>query len=244
MNCIVIDDEPLAREGVKMLIEDFPSLRFVQEFGSAIHTMDFLKKNEVDLIFLDIEMPGLTGLEFLKSLNIRPHVILTTAYPQHALEAYDLDVIDYLVKPIRKERFIKAVNKVKDIYDLRNEVLYNLEPKVDDHIFIRADRKYVKLKYSDINYIQGLKDYVMIYTSYKKYLTAMNIKTILQQLPNNIFIRTAKSYIINMHNIQQIDIDSVHIDSVEIPLGNSYKDNFKEVVIGNRLVDRKKSKNK
>lgn len=239
MKCIIVDDEPLAREGVEMLTQMLPYLEIVGRFGSAVETLEFVNTQQVDLIFLDIELPGLTGLDFLRSTKSDAFVILTTAYPQYALEAYALDVIDYLVKPIKNDRFIKAVGKVKEIYDLKQSALYELEPKTDDHIFIRADRKYVKLYYKDIVFIQGLKDYVMINTTENKYLTAMNIKTILSKLPDNQFIRTSKSHIVNIQRINEVNTDCIMIGAHEIPLGNSYKTDFKNQVIEGKLLNRK-----
>jgi len=239
MKCIIVDDEPLARDGIEMLTQMLPYLEIVGSFGSAVQTLEFIQSNEVDLIFLDIELPGLSGLDFLRSIKSDAFVILTTAYPQYALEAFELDVIDYLVKPIKNDRFIKAVSKVKEIYDLKISSLYEFDPKDDDHIFIRSERKYVKLYYADIVFIQGLKDYVMIHTLDKKYLTAMNIKTILSKLPDAQFIRSSKSHIVNIPRIQEVNHDSITIGGHEIPLGNSYKSNFKEKVIRGKLLNKK-----
>jgi len=239
MKCIIVDDEPLAREGIEMLTQMLPYLEIMGSFDSAVQILDFVQNNEVDLIFLDIELPGLSGLDFLRSIKSDAFVILTTAYPQYALEAYELDVIDYLVKPIKNDRFIKAVNKVKEIYDLKISALYEVDPKDDDHIFIRSERKYVKLYYSDIVFIQGLKDYVMIHTIDKKYLTAMNIKTILSKLPDAQFIRSSKSHIVSIPRIQEVNHDSILLEGHDIPLGNSYKSNFKERVISGKLLNKK-----
>ena len=241
MKCIIIDDEPLAREGMELLISEASFLEHIESFGSGVQALDFLGSSEIDLIFLDIEMPGLNGLEFIKTLNYQPFIILTTAYPQYALEAFELQVSDYLVKPIKSERFLKAVYKVKEIFDLKSNEMYQVADLEDEHIFIRHERKFVKLFYKDILYINGLKDYVMIHTDDGKFITAMNLKTILSKLPESIFIRTSKSYAINMSRVQSVDIDFVYLgDKVEIPLGNSYKEEFKKKVISDRLVDRKK----
>lgn len=242
MKCIIIDDEPLAREGMELLVPEAAFLEHVKSFGSGIQALEFLNENQVDLIFLDIEMPGLNGLEFIKSLNHQPFIILTTAYPQYALDAFELQVSDYLVKPIKSDRFLKAVYKVKEIFDLKSNEMYQVTDLEDEHIFIRHERKYVKLFYKDILYINGLKDYVMIHTTEEKFITAMNLKTILSKLPESIFIRTSKSYAINMNRVESVDVDFIYLgDKIEIPLGNSYKESFKQRVIGDRLVDRKKS---
>jgi len=241
MKCIIIDDEPLAREGMEILLPDAPFLEHISSFGSGELALAYLQENEVDLIFLDIEMPGLNGLEFIKNLNYQPFIILTTAYPQYALEAFELQVSDYLVKPIKGDRFLKAVYKVKEIFDLKSNEMYQVSDLEDEHIFIRHERKFVKLFYKDMLYINGLKDYVMIHTTDSKYVTAMNLKTILSKLPDTIFIRTSKSYAINMNRVESVDIDFIYLgDNIEIPLGNSYKEEFKKRVISDRLVDRKK----
>jgi len=240
MKCLIIDDEPIAREGIQMLVDEVEFLETERAFGNGIEALEYLYFHEVDLIFLDIEMPGMTGLEFLKTLTKQPFVILTTAYPQYALEAFELDVIDYLVKPIKLNRFIHAVSKVKDVYDLRKDSFYEPQEILEDHVFIRSDRKLVKLFYKEIKYIKGLKDYVMIITDGGKYLTAMNIKRMLIQLPDSIFARCAKSYIVNTERIKTIEIDCLYIEDSEIPLGNSYKETFLKQVVGNRLIDRKK----
>ncbi len=241
MKCIIIDDEPLAREGMELLIPDAPFLELVQSFGSGEQALNYLFDNKVDLIFLDIEMPGLNGMEFIKTLNQQPFIILTTAYPQYALEAFELHVSDYLVKPIKGNRFLKAVYKVKEIFDLKSNEMYEVGDLEEEYIFIRHDRKFVKLFYKDILYINGMKDYVMIHTVEGKFITAMNLKTILSKLPESIFIRTSKSYAINMNRVESVDIDFIYLgDKVEVPLGNSYKEAFKKRVINDRLVDRKK----
>lgn len=241
MRCIIIDDEPLAREGMELLILEVPYLESVQSFGSGIQALDYLAKNEVDLIFLDIEMPGLNGLDFIKTLSNQPFIILTTAYPQYALEAFELQVSDYLVKPIRLERFLKAVYKVKEIFDLKNNEMYQVDNLEEEHIYIRHERTFVKLFYKDILYINGLKDYVMIHTTEGKYVTAMNLKTIMSKLPESIFIRTSKSFGMNINRIKSVELDFVNLDNdSQVPLGNSYKEEFKKRVIEGRLVDRKK----
>ncbi|PLX03883.1 MAG: DNA-binding response regulator [Marinilabiliales bacterium] len=238
MKCIIIDDEPLAREGMKLNINEVSTLELVGSFENPIEANDFLNNNDVDLMFLDIEMPELTGLEFLKTLVNQPLVILTTAYPQYALESYELDVIDYLVKPIRIERFIKAVNKAEEIFKMKNTVTHEVESIGDDYIFVKSERKYVKIFFKDIKYIEGLKDYVIIHAMQRKIMTAMNVKTIDNQLPSEIFVRINKSYIINIHSISEIDNDFVIIDTNEIPIGRTYKEDFIKNYVNKRLIKR------
>ena len=235
---LIVDDEYLAREGMQINCDQVPFLEKVGEFENAMLASDFLAKNEVDLIFLDIEMPGLTGLEFIKSLTKKPHIILCTAYPQYALESYELDVIDYLVKPIKFDRFYKAVVKVRDYISMNNQPSVDIDEYQDTFMFIKTDRQYVKVFYEDIHYIKGMKDYVVIHTTDKKYMTAMNVKTILSQLPPLYFARISKSYIIQIRQIRSIGTDTIYTDNHELPLGPSYKENFIEKYVKTNLVSR------
>ncbi len=238
MNCIIVDDEPLAREGMELNVEDVPYLKLVGQFGNALLANDFLVQHAVDLMFLDIQMPGITGLEFLRNLKNPPMVILTTAYPQYALEGFELDVIDYLVKPVRLQRFIKATNKAKEIYDLKTQVANVIEKIEDDFIYIKSDRKYIRLFFKDIKYIKGMKDYVMIYAGTQRFMTAMNIKTIFAQLPQHIFARVSKSHLININYIDAIDLDLIQLAGEEIPLGRTYKEEFIKKFVKTNLIGR------
>src|SRR5688500_14571663 len=220
MNCIVIDDEPLARQGMEMHIANVASLKLLGSFSNPLAAADFLRKEQVDLMFLDINMPEISGLEFLKSLRDAPLVIFTTAYPQYALESYELDAIDYLVKPIRTERFLKAINKAQQHLNLllQQEGTNSVEKIEDDFIFIKADRKYFRVHFKDILYIEGLKDYVIIHTKETKIITAKNVKNIGLQLPGAIFSRVSKSYIVNVQQITSFDHELIYIHNHEIPL--------------------------
>ena len=240
MTCIVVDDEPLARQGMEMNISTVSSLQLLDSFSNALAANDFLRKQSVDLMFLDINMPELSGLDFLKSLRNAPLVIFTTAYPQYALESYELDAIDYLVKPIRIERFLKAVNKAENHLRLLQQEGNNnqVERIEEDYIFIKAERKYFKIYFKEILYIEGLKDYVIIYTADAKIITSMNVKTIGAQLPETIFARVSKSYIVNVLHISSFDNELVYIQNNEIPLGQSFKDDFIKQYIEGRIVKR------
>lgn len=238
MKCIIVDDEPLAREGIQLNIEEVEFLELVGDFGNPIAANDFLQKNEVDLMFLDVQMPGMTGLEFLKSLQQKPLTIMTTAYAEYALEGFELDVIDYLVKPVRLSRFIKAVNKAKQYYDLQQKKDMTVESISNEFIYIKSERKYIRIFFKDIKYIKGLKDYVMIYTNKNKVMTAMNIKTINAQLPDSIFVRISKSYIININYIDAVELDFIQLSGEEIPLGKTYRESFINNYIKTNLVKR------
>lgn len=237
MKAIIIDDEPIAREGIRILAQQIPYLSIQNEFGNPLLAQEFIATHpDLDLVFLDVEMPGITGINYLKSMPPKCHVILTTAYPQYALEAFELDVIDYLLKPIRLERFAKAVSKVKEILELHNHELEISD--TDDFIFIKSERKFIKLGLGQIHYIKGLKDYVIIHTKDNKYLTAMNVGTIGRQLPESLFARVSKSYIVNVNYVKSIDIDTIDLDGMEIPLGNTYKEKFLKNFVSGKLLKR------
>jgi DNA-binding LytR/AlgR family response regulator len=238
MTCIVVDDEPLARQGMEMNIAQVSGLSLLGSFSNALAASDFLRKEGVDLMFLDINMPELSGLDLLKSLRDAPLVIFTTAYPQYALESYELDAIDYLVKPIRMERFLKAVNKCENHLRLLQGTGNQVEKIEDDFVYIKADRKYFKIWFKDILYIEGLKDYVVIYTQDNKIMTSMNVKTIAAQLPSSIFARVSKSYVVNVMHITSFDNELVYIQNNEIPLGQSFKDEFIRQYIDGKIVKR------
>lgn len=236
--CLIVDDEPLARKGIQMHLTEIPELKVIGEFGNALKAGDFLESNPVDIMFLDIQMPGVTGIEFIKKLKDPPAVILTTAYTEYAVEAFELNVIDYVLKPIKFDRFSKAVSKAQEFVNLRNTDATEFEDFTQEYVYIKADRKYVRLYYRDISYIQGMKDYVMIHTPQKKYMTAMNVKTILSQLPSQLFSRVSKSYIVNINKIESVDTDMIYIENHDIPLGNTYKEEFLKTHIKDRLLRR------
>ena len=240
MTCIIVDDEPLARQGMELNIANVSTLQLLGSFSNALAASDFLRKENVDLMFLDINMPELSGLDFLKSLREAPMVIFTTAYPQYALESYELEAIDYLVKPIRIERFLKALNKAENYLKLLQQDGNGsqVEKIEDDYVFIKADRKYFKIYFKDILYIEGLKDYVVIYTGDNKIITSMNVKTIAAQLPPAIFARVSKSYIVNTLHISSFDNELIYINTHEIPLGQSFKDDFIKQHIDGKIVRR------
>lgn len=235
---IIVDDEPLAREGMSLNCEQVPFLDPKGSFPNAIEAAEFLNKNPIDLMFLDIEMPGLSGLEFIRSLKNAPQIILCTAYPQYALESYELDVTDYLVKPIKFERFFKAVNKVRDYMNLNTGLPSTIDDYGDSYMFIKSDRQFVKIYYDDVLYIKGMKDYVVIHTTKGKFMTAMNVKTILGQLPKNLFARTSKSFVLQVKKITSISVDTIYMEELELPLGPSYKEAFIKDFVNTNLVSR------
>jgi len=237
MNCIIIDDEPLAREEMQALIKDISQIEILGKFSNAPMALDFLKLNEVDLIFLDIEMPMVTGLDFAAQLSKQTLIIFTTAYPQYALKSYELDAIDYLLKPIEKARLEKAISKAEAFRKLLSDDTEKntVEANTTDSLLIKADRRFYKINFKDIKYIEGLKDYVVIYTGNQKLITAMNLKTIHQKMPQNIFLRVSKSYVVNKNYIESFDHHSIYLDGTEIPLGEVYKKDFFSIYSGGSL---------
>ncbi len=240
MKCIVIDDEPLGRQGIQMLVDEMPNVELLKEFGNPVDAGTYLQENDVDLIFLDIEMPRMSGIDFLRNLHNPPMVIFTTAYPQYALEGFELDVVDYLVKPIRFERFFKAITKAQAIKNAMDgvEEANNYTMADDDHVFVRADRKYIKLYLKDIDTIEGLKDYSIIHTNGEKTITAMNLKTIEGQLPHDVFIRVNKSYIVNKNHISQVESDNIYVGEKQVPIGERYRQDFFDRVIKDKWIKR------
>jgi DNA-binding LytR/AlgR family response regulator len=237
MRCIVVDDEPLARKGILLLIDKTQGLEFIGEFSDAASASAFLEAESVDLIFLDIQMPGTNGIEFAKTIGNKTLVIFTTAYAEYALDSYEVDAIDYLVKPVSLSRFQKATAKAKNYMDMLSKESSNrLEAIENEYIFIRAERRIVKIYLSDITFIQGLKDYIIIHTAEQKIITLMNLKEIHSRLPENTFVRVSKSYIVNIKHISSLDNNDILIGKQEIPIGNVYRNEFFERVVNGKLA--------
>lgn len=230
MNCIIVDDEPLAREAIRLLIEEVSHLHLIGTFNSAIAASEFMQGQTVDLIFLDIQMPGITGIEFARTVSRRTLVIFTTAFTEYALDSYEVDAVDYLVKPVETERFRKAVDKAVSYHSLLlKEEKEDIEKVANaEYFFVKADRKYFKVNYADILFIEGLKDYVIIQLPDQRIITRMGLKAISDLLPGNVFLRVSKSYIVNTRKIDSFDNNDIYIGTHEIGIGNSYRDLFYE----------------
>ena len=198
-SCIIVDDEPLAREAMKLLIEESSNLQLIGSFNSASTASDFMEQHVTDLVFLDIQMPGITGIEFARTISKKTLVIFTTAYTEYALDSYEVDAIDYLIKPVEAERFQKAVDKALSYHSLLlKEEKEAIETVVTaDYFFVKAERRYFKVNFSDILFIEGLKDYVIIQLSDQRIITRMSLKAIFDLLPKSTFLRVNKSYIVN-----------------------------------------------
>ncbi len=226
MNCIIIDDEPLAREELQALLNEVSNIEIKAKFSSAIKALEFLQENDVDLIFLDIEMPLLNGLEFAMQIPEKTLIIFTTAYAQYALKSYEFDAVDYLLKPIESNRLDKAVRKAMLYSELLLEQKNTIESNTHDFLFIKADRRFHKIYFKDVWFIEGLKDYVIIHTKNQKLITAMNLKSMHQKLPVESFLRVSKSYVVNLDYIDSFDNHTLYVNEVEIPLGEVYKKDF------------------
>ncbi|MFZ6012001.1 MAG: LytR/AlgR family response regulator transcription factor [Bacteroidota bacterium] len=229
---IVVEDEPLAREGLVAYIRDVDFLEVVKVCEDALEANQVLAKENVDLMFLDIQMPKITGIDFLKSLKNPPMVIMTTAYPNFALQGYELDVLDYLVKPFPFDRFLKAANKAYEFFKLKKQAPESNAPK-EDYFFVKCDYRYEKIHFSDILYVEGMENYVVIHTASQKFVTLLRLKTVEETLPASFFIRIHKSFIVSVKAISSIDGNEVIIGDKRLPLSREKKGEILERVIKN-----------
>ncbi|QES93970.1 response regulator transcription factor [Empedobacter brevis] len=233
MKCIIVDDEPIARKGIAKNVNAIPQLKLLDTFNSAESAAVFLQDKQVDLIFLDINMPGINGIEFARTIPKTTLVIFTTAYSEYAVDSYDLDAVDYLVKPIDIARFRKAVDKVI-IYHalLMGEENKSLEKGTDDYIFVKSDRRFHKINLAGILFIEGLKDYIIIQMENSRIITRMTIKNIYEWLPKEVFLRVNRSFIVNIEKIDSFDNNDIYIQKYEIAIGNFYRDDFFRGIMG------------
>jgi two-component system LytT family response regulator len=233
MNCIAVDDEPLALEIIVDYISKVPFLKLLKTFDNAIDSIEFIKNNKVDLMFLDVQMEELTGIQLMHALKERPHVIITTAHDSYAIEGFELDAADYLLKPISFERFVKSVdkvyNKIKPGANESNGYITISNP-LESFIFIKTENRLQKVSFSDILYIEGQGDYLKVVTTTAKIMTLQNFKKFESTLPSDNFIRVHKSYLIAINKIESISKNRIKIGSALIPVSDSYKNNFYEVL--------------
>ncbi len=229
IRCIAIDDEPLALELLEDNISKVPFLELVAACESAFAAMKVLEREKVDLIFLDIQMPGFTGIQFLNSLPNKPMAILVTAYEKYALEGFALDVVDYLVKPVAIDRFVKACNKARELFELRHQAGRASGPP--EYIFVNADYSQVKLVFSDITWIESMKDYLKVHlnSTAKPLILRMAMKDMEEQLPPTLFVRIHRSYIVSKKYITAIRKSSVFLDDTELPVSANYPDALRDI---------------
>jgi len=237
INCIAVDDEPLALEIIKDYCAKVPFLNLMQSFDNAIDTMEFLRNNRVDLILLDIQMEDLTGIQLLEALKVKPYVIMTTAYDNYAIQGFDLDVTDYLLKPISFERFFKGLNKVydriqneTDIPGEKPQVSYSVEMTERDYFFVKTETKIEKVTTSEVLYLEGMGDYWRIVTPTRHILTLMNARGIEDVLPEHQFCRVHRSYFVAIGKIESIERKHIKIADQRIPIGDVYQKNFFDII--------------
>ncbi|MEA5403917.1 LytTR family DNA-binding domain-containing protein [Arcicella sp. DC2W] len=245
--CIIVEDEPLARSLMETYVKKVPYLQLVQSFSDPLKALDFLRDNTVDILFSDIQMPEITGITLLKILQKKPLIILTTAYSEYAIEGYELDVLDYLLKPITFERFLKSVEKASLRLNTTvsvqqqpqapviqekviKEVIINKTDATQAFIFVKDGTKLVKIRLSEIMYIEGLKDYVTIYTTQQKVVALQTLKALEAQLPETQFVRIHNSYIVALEWIESVHREKVQIGKVFLPISDTYRKAFKEFI--------------
>ena len=247
MKVIIVDDEPLALDVIETYVSRMPNLELIARCNNAFEANEALKNNEIDLMFLDIQMPQLTGIDFLKTLKIPPMVIFTTAYQQYAVEGFELNAIDYLLKPISMDRFMKAVNKASEQYELHHKEVKTVvhtegaaaAADKPDYIFVKADKKLQRVKFSEILYIEGLKDYVIIRTETGRIISLQTMKSLEDKLPVAQFVRVHRSFIVGMDKIHAIVGNMVEVIekgvAKHLPIGKNYRDELLEMVEKHKL---------
>ena len=233
-NCMIIDDEPIAIRVIKSHLSAFSDFNLIAECSNALEAMPILSKEKIDLLFCDIQMPQITGVDFIRSLSHPPKVIFTTAYRDYAIEAFELNVIDYLLKPVSFERFTKAINNFLEFESMKNGQKQNdideSNPQAREFIFLKADKKHYKVDLCDILYFESLGDYVIAFTSEKKIITKEKISTLAERLPKNQFLQIHRSFIISIQKIESVGPGFVEINRKKLPVGRSYKEKLTELL--------------
>ena len=232
MNCIAVDDEPLALKLLQDNISKVPFLKLAAACNDAFEAMNTLQENKIDLVFIDIQMPGLTGLQFIGSLENKPLVIFITAYKQYALESYDLSVVDYLLKPVPLERFIKACNRAKELHELKAIKQHNVVQSSVEYFFLNVDYSQVKVMFEDIIWIEGLRDYIKINlkSTQKALIVRTSLKAIESQLSPNKFLRIHKSWLVAIAEITAIRKNSIFIKELELPVGETFREAVEKLI--------------
>ena len=237
LNCLIIDDEPIARKGLEEYVQEIEFLHCIASCENALKASAYLNEQKIDLIYLDIHMPKVTGIDFLKTLKNPPLTILTTAFSNYALEGYTLDVIDYLVKPITFERFLKASQKAREFFQLKVSAA-NHHTSQPDYFFVRCDRKFEKVFFRDVAYIEGLQNYAVIHVPDRKLITYITLTSLENQLPKDQFLKVHKSYLISVPHIKAIEGDEIILENARIPISRTLRDQVIHQILGNSLFKR------
>jgi DNA-binding LytR/AlgR family response regulator len=238
INCIIIDDEPLARTGLKEYVADIDFFNLLGVFDNPLSATEILGTGEVQLLFLDIQMPKITGIDFFKTLKDPPAVIFTTAYPQFALEGFEVNALDYLVKPISFDRFLKAALKAKEFFGLRQPDKAEATEAGANYFFIKADNSLVKIFYADILFVEALQNYVTIHTKEKKYISYLTFRSVEEYLPAEAFIKVHKSFIIAASKVDSIDGNEIRMGQHRIPISRTLKEEVMEKLLNGKFLKR------
>lgn len=230
IKCVLIDDEPLAIKVLQNYFTNFTDFEVVATFNNSLEALDFINSTPVDAVFLDINMPMMTGFELISLIENKTKVIITTAFREFAAESYDLDVLDYLVKPIPLPRFIKCINKITTEYNLKNNIKIETT-KGDSHIFIKVDKKMMKINIEEILFVEGMKEYIKVVTPDKTYITHKSLTSLSEELPADRFLRIHKSYVIALNKVKSIEGNRVQIQSYNIPIGRNYSKEVKNKIL-------------
>jgi DNA-binding LytR/AlgR family response regulator len=237
LKCILVDDEPAARKVMREFIEEVNYLELAGQAESPLKTMQLLNENDIDIVFLDINMPKINGIDFLKTFKTNASIIMTTAYTEYAVDAYGLDVLDYLVKPIPFDRFLKACNKAKEIIELKK--LSQVQPnKINEYFFIKCDNQIEKVFYDDLIYAEAMLNYVMLYTHAKKMMVYITIKSLEEQLPSNLFIKVHKSFIVNINKIKSIEGNTIDIGNQKITISQNLREKVMNEIVRDKMIKR------
>ena len=230
IKCVLIDDEPLAMKVLQNYFNNFADFEITGTFNNALEALEFINSNSVDAVFLDINMPMMTGFELIRLIEYKTKIIITTAFREFAAESYDLDVLDYLVKPIPLPRFIKCIHKIEADFNLKNNI--KIEPhKIEPHIFIKVDKKMVKITIDEILFIEGMKEYIKVVTSNKTYITHKSLTSLSEEVPADRFIRIHKSYTIAIDKVKSIEGNRIQILSYTLPIGRNYAKDVKSKIL-------------
>ncbi|MBF4493105.1 response regulator transcription factor [Flavobacterium sp. JLP] len=230
IKCVLIDDEPLAIKVLQNYFANFTDFEVIATFNNSLEALDFINSTPVDAVFLDINMPMMTGFELISLIETKTKVIITTAFREFAAESYDLDVLDYLVKPIPLPRFIKCINKITTEYNLKNNIKVETT-KGDSHIFIKVDKKMMKINIEEILFVEGMKEYIKVVTPDKTYITHKSLTSLSEELPADRFLRIHKSYVIALNKVKSIEGNRIQIQSYTIPIGRNYSKEVKNKIL-------------
>ena len=238
LNCIIVDDEPMARKVLEEYIEDVAFLKLVGKAENPVKAITLLAADKVDVMFLDINMPRMSGIDFLKSTSKLPLTIMTTAYSEYAVEGFELDVLDYLVKPFSFERFLKAVTKAKEYVELQNKPAANLNDQTSNYFFVKCNGKIEKVFYDDLFYVEAMLNYIVLHTTDKKMIVYLTIKSIAEQLPEALFLKIHKSTIINTSKIKSIEGNEIDMGKAKVIISQNLHDTVMKEIVRDRMLKR------